>query len=76
MMTRSLVGCSAGMAVDAAPYESPRNYHQKPRVQALVPAQPEDVLPANTCRRCGIRGRHPGASECIAALRDRLSRFE
>jgi hypothetical protein len=75
-MTRSMVGCSAQMAVDAAPDEvGARTHQRKPRVNLPLPRRGEGV-PPHMCLRCGIPGKHPTAAACIDALRDRLSRWE
>jgi hypothetical protein len=43
--------------------------------KAAAPS-PEDAVPKDLCPRCGLKGQHPKASDCIASLRDRLARFE
>jgi hypothetical protein len=79
---RSMVGCSAAMATDAAPEQhfdaaAWRRHHQKkPRVIRCPQPTPADALPQGTCQRCGYPGPHQTAAACIEALRDRLSRFE
>ena len=76
-MTRSMTGCSAAMAADAALYLD-RQVHGKrrQRPRALPPARAVDALPAGTCWRCGVVGEHVTAAACIDALRERLARFE
>jgi hypothetical protein len=79
---RSLIGCSAGIAADAALSLTREEWAQlkrKRRRRALTPAQPADRVPRNLCPKCGMlngSGAHKTADECIAALRDRLARFE
>jgi hypothetical protein len=74
-MTRSMVGCSAAMAVDAAPVDVGARC-RKPRIKDLPPARRGEGVPPHMCLRCGIPGKHPTAAACIDALRDRLARFE
>ena len=76
-MMRSMVGCSAAMAADAAPDSVGVHAHgPKPRVKELTPARRGEGIPPGQCLRCGIQGNHPTAAACIDALRDRLARFE
>jgi len=35
-----------------------------------------DAVPRAMCGRCGMLGQHQTAAACIAALRDRLARWE
>jgi hypothetical protein len=46
------------------------------RAKTLAEPKPFDAIPCGTCLKCGLRGRHAGPGECIAALRDRLADLE
>ncbi len=75
--SRSPMGCSAAMLVDAAPYSDEANEHSgNVRPRTAKPQRPRkgDAVHARTCRRCGFPGPHRDSSDCIAALRDVLSR--
>jgi hypothetical protein len=81
---RSMIGCSAAMAADAAlemdRWENSRRLHrsyQKPQEpRPLAPAQARDGIPIGMCPRCGYPGPHRDWAGCVNALRDRLARFE
>jgi hypothetical protein len=92
MDERSLTGSSGELLVDAAPEvafdaaEYRRSYarrqHPPKPPKALSAPRPADGA-SGVCRRCGMKngakdraGNHPTAAACIAALRDRLARWE
>jgi hypothetical protein len=77
--TRSLVGCSAALAVDAALYsdsdEAPGLAGN--RTRSAKPQQPRkaDAVHPRTCWRCGLVippafKEHRTADDCISGLRD------
>jgi hypothetical protein len=48
-----------------------------PRFQKPIkPPEAREGVPLNQCKRCGYKGPHATSGDCIAALRDRLARFE
>jgi hypothetical protein len=55
---------------------------RKPQRDVATPAKVSGqsdhrcALPSRMCLRCGLRGSHLTAADCIDALRDRLSYFE
>jgi hypothetical protein len=65
--------------VDAAPHidrDEWMKMQRKPKARKLTPARRGEGTPSNQCPRCGYSGPHFNADNCIAALRDRLSKFE
>jgi len=62
--------CGAGAA---------RTFPQKERTRAILPPLRQDALPESTCLHCGLdagQREHLNPADCIAALRERLSRWE
>jgi hypothetical protein len=76
----NIFGSSARVAADAAldpdGIERREDRRGRKRSQTLTPARATDAVPADQCPRCGYRGPHATPSDCIAALRDRLSKWE
>ena len=75
----SPMGCSAAVAVDAAPYnDAPaedRRHVGRHRPVTLKPPRAADALHPKTCLKCGLvvppcAGSHRNLTECVAALRN------
>jgi hypothetical protein len=81
---RSMVGSAAQQCADAALWADPnelalvwaKKNAQPKRPRKLPAPQRGDGLKPGTCPRCGLRGPHANARECIDALRDKLAELE